>query len=176
VARWSILLLVGATVSCGDSGVIGPAPPVTGDSVSFVHVDFVELNAYLNMMQVEMITAETMMDEFATVSQDWLNGRVNTYWSVEFTRNLLKRQEQLVQRSVGVRPTDPGLVEAHLLYEDALRLFGRAYGVFSNQVEFPDQSVFDGINADLIEGTLQLVRFQLAVSELAGRRIRFILL
>ena len=148
--------------------------PVSAGPVTFDYVDFEDMNRYLGNMQTEMLAVEVMLDEFTTVSQDWLDGRTNVEWTAAFAQNLLNRHVLLVDQSALVRPTDPGLVEAHLLYEDGLWLLGRAYVVFAGQIPIPDQSLFEGINSDIVEGTLQLVRFQFGVSDVVGQRVRFI--
>lgn len=172
--RGMIVLLLCA--GCGGANPAGNSdgttPPAQAPMVVIRMADF---DAYLGRVTQAFVSVDVMINEFTAISQDLQGGMVSEYWIQQYMKNLLKRLQLMQAQAVDIRPAHPELLRLHTEeYEMALTRFQEAFEAFLGQFTFPDPNEVSGINDKIVAGNTHLIRFQIFLSQLAGRQVSFL--
>ena len=168
IGRIAVALLL---MGCGG----GEAPMVedsspTGNTFNFLTLN--EFEDYLVTMQVASNDVGLMVSEFTSLTNDLDGGAVSGYWLSEFTRNLLRRLDDVKARATSLRPEHPTLLEAHVTdYEGALEDYEIAFNAFLAAISSPGTVATGAVNTPITAGNVHLARFDQFLSGLRGGRV-----
>ena len=167
-----IALLLLSLHGCGSSSPTDPG--TTPSVVPLVTIPVSELDAYVAEVAKTFVTVGVMIDEYTAISQDWANGATPQYWTQQYTLNLLKRVDILQETVRGVRPGHAELLHIHTEYEEALVDYKTAFQMFLDQTRMAVPVLTDELAYKLADGNVHLIRYQVLLSQLAGREIGFL--
>ncbi len=158
------------SVGCGgETEMIDDSSP-TGSSFNFLTLN--EFNDYLTTMEAASVDVLLLVAEFSSITRDLNSGVVSTYWITEFTRNLMRRLDEMQTKAMGLRPDHPTLLQAHVdEYEGALADYETAFTVFLSAVNNPGVVPTNALNDPIIQGNQHLIRFEEFLSSLRGRSV-----
>lgn len=159
-------------VACGDDSPTGQELEPTLRNVNFITLN--EYEGYLTDVQSTIPGVTVMMAEFSAIGKDYYAGFVPVYWIGEYTKNLLRRVEGIQAQAQSIRPQHPELLKLHTEeYEAALEDFHVAFTLFVQGIERPGSVSTDDVNDWIVGGNTHLIRLQILLGDLGGRRIDF---
>ena len=172
--RW-----IAAVLMCAGCGASNPAggPDATApeEEPSLVLIRMVDFDAYVDHIREAFAEVAVMVDEFISIGDAVRGGMVSDYWTRQYTQNLLRRLALMQEQARRIRPDHPELLHLHTSeYEAALEGFREAFEAYSRQIELQDPTDLPGINDNIAKGNIHLIRFQIFLSDLAGRQISLV--
>ena len=166
------LLLLFAFLGCGSASPTDPGAP--GPVVPLVTVPVTELNAYVSDVAKSFVSVGVMIDEYTAISLDWVAGATPRYWTQQYTLNLIRRVDLLQETVRGIRPGNAELLRIHTEYEEALKDYNGAFKMFLDQTQLPEPVLTEELAYKIADGNVHLIRYQVLLSQLAGRDINFL--
>ena len=170
--KWVIFLASICAAGCGDSA---PLAPVDGASPSVANfILLTEYDGYLADVQATIPNVNIMIGEFSAIAADFNAGFVPLYWVGEYTKNLIKRVDEMQARGQQIRPQHPELLKLHPEeYEAAFVDFRTGFSLFVQAIEQPGSVVTEEINDSIVAGNVHLIRLQILLGDLGGRHVDF---
>ena len=169
--KWLLCLVL--CVGCGSSNPVTPEPEAPVE-LTFQHATLEEVDAYLGEINQAFTSIDVFFAEYAGVSVEVTGGLVTTYWSRQFTQNMISRIHSIQANLHDIRPQNPYLRKLHIeefegAFEDYL-----AGAIFMEQnLDFVTTDVLDGINSHMGAGNVHIIRLQIFLSDLTGFQVSF---
>lgn len=171
IAAVIVACLAGA---CGDDGPTGPQDQGLDALEGLTFLTLVEYEGYLADVQSTIPSVNVMIAEFGAIANDFNAGFLADYWIGVYTRNLLKRVGDIRSAALRIRPRHPELLKLHVEeYEAALEDFEVGFGLFVQGIEQPGSVTIDDVNDRIVGGNTHLIRLQILLGDLGGRRVDF---
>ncbi len=174
--RWIAIVLVCA--GCGSSNPAGspdvdiPQTPPQTSQAPMVFVRVADYEAYLEQVRSSFVPILVMTSEFESITSGWFSGFVPAYWTQQYLTTLLSRLDAIEEGVRKIRPEHPELLQLHIdEYEAALKDFREGFGFLVQHVAFSDADLVNQMNDKIVEGNVHLIRFQILLGDLGGRRI-----
>lgn len=170
--RWLVILIL--CIGCGSSNPVTPAPsddpPV---EMTFERVSVLELNAYLGNINNVFTSIEVFFNEYGGVTFEATGGVIPTYWSRQYTLNMIARIHAIQANLHDMRPTNSYLLGLHTEeFEAAFEDYLDGITFFEANIDFLTPEVLDGLNRRMGAGNVHLIRLQIFLSDLAGSEIQ----
>ncbi|MBS14371.1 MAG: hypothetical protein CME19_22615 [Gemmatimonadetes bacterium] len=168
----TMLLCCLAVQACGEGSPTGVDEPPT--LVVTEYVTLQEFDGYIADVQGTIPNVNLMIGEFGSIAGEFAAGFIPVYWIGEYTKNLLRRVDDIQGRAREIRPAHPELLKLHLEeYEASLEDFHAGFTLFVQGIEQPGSVTTEQVNDKIVEGNVHLIRLQILLGDLGGRPIDF---
>lgn len=171
--RWLVILVL--CVGCGSSNPVTPAPEDDFPAeMTFAHVSVPALEAYLAGVSDVFTSIDVFFTEYGGITAEAAGGLISTYWSRQYTLNMIARIHSIQAELHDMRPTSPYLLRLHMEeLEGAFEDYLDGATFFEANIDFLTAEVLDGLNARMGAGNVHIIRLQIFLSDLAGAQVQF---
>lgn len=171
MTRWLFVAFF-AVIGCGSSNPTAPDIEEPVD-ITFDNVSINALETYIGVVNTQAYPSiEVFYTEYGGVTGEAVSGLVTTYWTRQYTLNMIKRLHAIKATLAGLRPANPYLRRLHIEELEAAfddYLDGITY--FESNIDFLSADVLIGLNQRMGAGNVHLIRLQIFLSDLAGREV-----
>jgi hypothetical protein len=174
IKRTIALALAAATIAgCGE----GTPTSIDETTPLLTNVEYVtqtEFEGYITTVQSTMPNYNIMIAEFSSIAAQFNAGFVPLHFISAYTKNLLRRVEDIQAHAERIRPENPELLKLHLEeYEGALADFNVGFSLFVQSIDQPGSVDVNEINDRIVDGNTHLIRLQILLGDLGGTVVNF---